>query len=60
MIHQISQALTPTKVNGKRCFQSDGVDLHDSISVDNNTQVSEVPTDRDIVASMRGAAVMDN
>jgi hypothetical protein len=43
----------------KRCFQSDGVDFHDSISVDNNSQVSKVPTDRDILASMRGAAVMD-
>jgi hypothetical protein len=44
----------------KRCFQSDGVDFHYSISVANNSQVSEFPTDRDILASMRGAAVMDN
>lgn len=35
-----------------------GVDFSNSVSVDNNTAVSEVPTDCDIVAAMSGHAVM--
>lgn len=41
-----------------RASNTAGVDFNNSVSVDNNTAVSEVPTDPDIVAAMSGRAVM--
>ena len=63
MIHQISQAPTLTKVIGMHLSavaNTDGVDVHDSLSVDDNTAVCEVPADRDVVGAQSGHAVMDD
>jgi len=35
-----------------------GVDFNNSVYVDNNTAVSDVPTDHDTVAAVSGHAVM--
>jgi hypothetical protein len=38
----------------------DGVNFHDCVSIDDNATVSEVPSDRDIVAAMSDCAVTDD
>jgi hypothetical protein len=43
-----------------RCISiPDGVDFNDNVSIDDNTAVSEVPSDRDIVAAVSDHAVID-
>jgi hypothetical protein len=45
----------------KRCISvPDGVTFHDYVSIDDNAAVSEVPSDRDIVAAVSGRAVTDD
>lgn len=63
MIHQILQALILIKVNGTNLSAVSnpvGVDFCDSVSVDNNTTVFEVPTDHGIVTAMFVHAVIDD
>jgi hypothetical protein len=44
-----------------RCISiPDGVNFHDCVSVDDNAAVSEVPSDRDIVAAVSDRAVTDD
>lgn len=63
MIHQILKALILTKVTGMNLSTVSspvGVDFCDSVSVDNNTTVFEVPTDHGIVTAMFVHSVIDD
>jgi hypothetical protein len=62
MIRQILQALTVTKTTGihlRAVFPFRWSRLYDYISIDNNAAVSEMPSDRDIVAAVSHHAVID-
>jgi hypothetical protein len=44
-----------------RCISiPDGVNFHDYVSIDDNAAVSEVPSDRDIVAAVSDRAITDD